>query len=206
MKFNQEVFAMNNKTQKQKSDIINEIATLILFDDIDSAKKVLLQDYPHNNVEIQKRSYSISEKMEQFIEDGFIDRYSGAKLVNPGILKVISQYFPNDFPYQSHWKMAQTHIAYWELFPTIDHINPISSGGFDTKENRITTSMKNNSIKSNYRLEEIGWSIYPKGDLKEWDGLTSLFINIAEKNKELLNDNYIKNWYNISKKNIKTKI
>ncbi len=94
--------------------------------------------------------------------------------------------------------MTQTHIAYWELVPTIDHIYPIAKGGQDNEENWVTTSMKNNSIKSNYTIEEIHWSLYPKGKIEEWDGLTKIFIQLVNKDKELLKDAYIKNWYNIS--------
>ncbi len=59
--------------------------------------------------------------------------------------------------------------------------------------------MKNNSIKSNYSLDEINWELHPSGSLKEWDGLTKLFIKLVEKNSYLLKDSYIKNWYKISK-------
>ena len=92
----------------------------------------------------------MTQKMNQFLRDGFIDRYSGQKLLNPGILKIISHHFPEDFPYHPHWKMTETHIAYWELTPTLDHIYPIAQGGQDNEKNWVTTSMKNNSIKSNY--------------------------------------------------------
>ena len=60
--------------------------------------------------------------------------------------------------------------------------------------------MKNNSIKSNYTIDEIHWFIYPRGNIHEWDGLSKEFIKLVEYDKELLNDNYIKIWYNISKK------
>ena len=35
--------------------------------------------------------------------------------------------------------------------------------------------------------------------LREWDGLTKLFIDLVDQNKELLQDSYIKSWYKISK-------
>ena len=149
---------------------------------------------------MEKRTYTITQKMEQFITDGFVDRYTGQKLLNPGILKIISFYFPDEFPYHSHWKMTQTHISYWELIPTIDHIYPIAKGGHDDSSNWVTTSMKNNSIKSNYTMDEMHWSLYPKGDIDVWDGLSKSFIKLVECNKDLLNDNYIKNWYKVSKK------
>ena len=90
-------------------------------------------------------------------------------------------------------------MAYWDLIPTVDHIFPIAQGGVDNPSNWATTSMKNNSIKSNYSLDEINWILHPSGSLREWDGLTSLFIELVMKNHDLLKDSYIKSWYKISK-------
>ena len=184
---------------KDKSIIISDIATMLLRNDHNYAREVIKKDYPHEHFEIEKRTYTMEQKMRQFITDGFIDRYTGNKLLNPGILKIISNYFPKDFPYHPHWKMSETHVAYWELIPTLDHIYPIAKGGEDDEKNWVTTSMKNNSIKSNYTIDEIHWSIYPKGDILEWDGLTKVMIQLVEKDKNLLKDGYIKSWYKVSK-------
>ena len=182
-----------------KCNIISDIATMLLKNNKQEAKNIINQEYPHECCEIEKRTYTINQKMNRFISDGFIDRYTGKKLLNPGILKIISYYFPNEFPYHAHWKMTETHIAYWELIPTIDHIYPIAKGGEDNENNWVTTSMKNNSIKSNYTIDEIHWKLYPKGDIAEWDGLTKIFLQLVENDKELLNDSYIKSWYKVSK-------
>lgn len=136
------------KMDKDKSIVIYEIVSMLLEDNKSMAKAIICQEYPHTYYEIEKRTYSMSQKMNQFMSDGFIDRYTGEKLLNPGILKIISCYFPKEFPYHPHWKMTETHSAYWELIPTIDHIYPIAKGGADDAKNWVTTSMKNNSIKS----------------------------------------------------------
>lgn len=189
--------------EREKSKIISDIAEMLIDDDKTSAKSILINEYPHKPYDVEKRTYTTTQKMEQFIKDGFIDRYTGQKLLNPGILKVLSTYLPDEFPFHPHWKMTETHIAYWELVPTIDHIYPIAKGGHDDKSNWVTTSMKNNSIKSNYTIEEIHWTLYPQGDIKDWDGLSKSFIKLVDKNKDLIKDNYIKTWYNISKKLLK---
>ena len=183
---------------KDKSEVISEIANLLLKKDNHGANTLINQEYPHAYYETEKRTYTIQQKMTQFIKDGFIDRYTGNRLLNPGILKIISHYFPNDFPYHPHWKMTETHMAYWELIPTIDHIYPIAKGGEDKESNWVTTSMKNNSIKSNYTIDDIHWSLHPAGDIADWDGLTSLFVQLVENDSELLKDNYIKSWYKVS--------
>ena len=186
--------------KREKSDVISSIIDLLIDNNKISAKSIIINEYPHKIYNIEKRTYTISQKMQQFIDDGFIDRYTGEKLLNPGILKVLSAYFPDEFPFHPHWKMTETHMAYWELIPTIDHVYPIAKGGHDKKDNWVTTSMKNNSIKSNYTIDEIHWTLYPQGNIKEWDGLSKSFIKLVDNNKELLKDNYIKGWYNISKK------
>jgi hypothetical protein len=183
-----------------KSIVISNIAALLLEGNKTTAKAAIQQEYPHTQVEVEKRAYTMAQKMNQFISDGFIDRYSGQKLLNPGILKILSHYFPEEFPYHPHWKMTQTHIAYWELTPTLDHIYPIAKGGHDDEKNWVTTSMKNNAIKSNYTIDELRWILHPKGNIAEWDGLTTVFISLVDKDKELLKDSYIRNWYNVSKK------
>ena len=184
---------------KDKSIIISDVVSMLLADNETIAKEIIKKEYPHTYFETEKRSYTTVQKMEQFIRDGFIDRYTGEKLVNPGILKIISRYFPEDFPYHPHWKMTETHIAYWDLIPTIDHVYPIAKGGHDDKNNWVTTSMKNNSIKSNYTVDEIHWSIHPRGDIFCWDGLTAHFIKLVETHNDLLKDAYIRGWYNASK-------
>lgn len=189
---------------KEKATIISEIATLILHNNKAEAKTVISQEYPHTHFEIEKRTYTMEQKMGQFIRDGFIDRYTGQKLLNPGILKIISHYFPEEFPYHSHWKMSETHMAYWELIPTLDHVYPIAKGGHDDEKNWVTTSMKNNSIKSNYTIDEIHWKLYPKGDIAELDGLTKVLIELVKRDKELLKDAYIRSWYNVSEKVLST--
>lgn len=183
-----------------KALIIEESSKLILNGDKTSAINIINSKYAFNKEKkYDKRSFSNKEKMEVFIRDGFIDRYTGEKLVIPGMLKVFSIYYPEDFPYQSNWKMSETHIAYWDLYPTIDHIEPIAYGGKDSKENMVTTSMQNNSIKSNWPLEKIGWTIHSVGNINEWDGLSKTFIRIVENDSTLLNDSYVKIWYKLAK-------
>ncbi len=190
-------------SKKEKIEIIDKASKLLLNDNKEEAIKTINDQYKFEYKKIQKRNYSDSQKFKIFMRDGFIDRYNGEKLLNPGILKVFSTYFPKEFPYHRNWKMDETHIAYWELVPTIDHINPIALGGKDEDDNIITTSQLNNSIKSNWTLEHLRWKIYDAGNIEEWDGLTKTFIELVEKDITLLKDNYIKKWYSISKSFIK---
>ncbi|MBE6001597.1 MAG: HNH endonuclease [Sarcina sp.] len=184
-----------------KATVFEKVTNHILSGDKDSAKNTIIEEYPFIPIKHAKRSYTVEEKMEQFLKDGFIDRYSGERLVNPGIFKVLSNYFPEEFPYHPHGKTTEAHIAYWEMFPTIDHKQAIAKGGEDEKSNWVTTSMLKNGAKSHWTLEQLQWEIYDPGNLSDWDGLTGKFIAIVENDAQnLLADAYIKRWYDASKK------
>jgi 5-methylcytosine-specific restriction endonuclease McrA len=168
---------------------------------LDSAKKIINEEYPFTSLKNKGRQYTEVKKTEVFIRDGFIDRYSGDKLVYPPVLKILSKLMPHEFPYQKHWKMSNTHIAWWELIPTIDHQIPVSRGGEDKKENWVCTSQLRNSAKSNWTLEELGWELHDSGDNKNWDGMMSWFMDYVSKNKHVLKDDpYIKKWYKAAEK------
>lgn len=181
---------------------LSEAIDLLLANCKNEARHLIAEKYPFKPDKVQSRSYSEKEKMQIFLRDGFVDRYSGKRLVNPGVLKSITYFFPEEFPYHPHWKMSQCHKAYWDLLPTIDHIAPIARGGADVPENWITTSMLNNSIKSNWTLEELRWNICTAGSLTEWDGLTGKFIQPVEAAPDILSDAYIRRWYNVSKRSL----
>lgn len=90
--------------------------------------------------------------------------------------------------------MDSTHPAFWELFPTIDHVVPVARGGIDIQENWVTTSQLRNSAKANWTLEELSWKLFPPGNLDEWDGLTRWFVNFIERHNDLRGNNYLRTW------------
>jgi hypothetical protein len=150
--------------------------------------------YPFASNTISKRQYSRYKMCKVFLRDGFIDRYSGDKLLFPGIIMLLSIEFPEIFKYHTNWKMSETHMVYWELFPTLDHVVPVARGGQDEENSWITTSMVRNSAKSNWTIEELGWKLYDKGQLDNWDGLTNYFLELTNKNPRYEKDNYISAW------------
>ena len=183
-----------------KITTIVEAASLLLNDDTKSAETVIKKGYPFVPVKKDGRNYTTKQMVEQFYRDGFIDRYSGEKLLNPGMLRVMSEMMPDVFPFQAHWKTDECHMAYWDYQPTVDHIYPIALGGKDESENWASTSMVNNSAKSNFTLEQLHWTLKPAGDIKDWDGLSAQFVAVVEKNEDLLKVNKIKDWYIAAKK------
>ena len=167
--------------------------------DFASAECVLNAKYPFIPIKSEGRNYTIKQMITQFFSDGFIDRYSGKRLVNPGMLRIMSELLPDAFPYHPHWKTDQCHIAYWDYQPTVDHIYPVSLGGKDAPENWATTSMVNNSAKSNFTLEQLGWTLKDKGDITNWDGLSKIFVELVDQNPKFLTIGRIKDYYKATK-------
>lgn len=186
-----------NKKNKIAVDAITEVCSALTKKDFSKAKEIIREKYPHEKPLKARKSFTKKEQLEIFIRDGFIDRYSGDKLLFPGVLCILSHLLSDVFPYQTNWKTDECHQAWWNLFPSIDHIVPLAFGGTNEKNNLVCTSMKRNMAKSTSTLDEIGWNIFPEGNLEEWDGMLKWFIDYVEKNPELLENNDIKNWYKV---------
>ena len=183
-----------------KIEVIKSICTNLNQGNLNECREIIKNKYPFEYIETEKRSYTKRKLVKTFIRDGFIDRYSGDKLVFPGAMMILSKKFPKEMPYHQHGKMEQCHMMWWELYPTIDHIVPVTRGGTNEDENLVCTSMVRNSQKGHYTLEELGWELYPPGDIEKWDGMSKWFVEYVDKNNELLEVNYIKAWYNALKK------
>ena len=171
----------------------------------EDAKKIIIKNLKFKPLDNAGRGYTEVEKTKVFLRDGFIDRYSGKKLVYQPVLRILSKEYPEIFPFHKNWKMSECHIAYWELVPTIDHKKPVSRGGEDEYKNWITTSQLGNSAKSNWTLEELGWKLKASGNLKNWDGMLGWFMEYVKENK-MQKVSYIKNWYNAALEYYKDKV
>ena len=177
-----------------KALIIKNLCELLLNDKKNDCIDFATTHYPFSTSSISKRNYSKYEICKIFLRDGFIDRYSGEKLLFPGLIKLLTIEFPDIFKYHTNWKMTETHLIYWELFPTIDHLIPIAKGGQNIESNWITTSMIRNSAKSNWTIEELGWKLYERGQLDNWDGLINCFLELSDKNPIYEKDGYLNAW------------
>lgn len=177
-----------------KALLIKNICGLLLDDRRQDCIDMALENFPFVDSSPHRRKYTRYHMCKVFLRDGFIDRYSGKKLLFPGLIKLLTNEFPYIFKYHRNWKMSDTHMIYWDLFPTIDHLIPVARGGQDSYDNLITTSMIRNSAKSNWTIEEIGWNLHPKGQLEEWDGLVHPFLELTNKNPDYEKDKYVMDW------------
>ena len=177
-------------------DVIQRVCRAISDGKKDDAREIINDGYKFTSFKNKGRKpLNEVKKTEVFLRDGFIDRYSGEKLVYPPVLKILSNLFPKDFPYQKHWKMSETHIAWWELIPTVDHVEPVAREGDDDEKNWVCTSQLRNSAKSNWTREELGWELHDSGDNKNWDGMMTWFMDYISKNEYVLEDAYIAKWH-----------
>jgi hypothetical protein len=181
------------KRQVDKAGVIAEICEA-LERDVEEARQLLRKSYPFTAIKTSTRVYSAIECTQIFVRDGFIDRYSGQRLVFPAALRLLALQLLPDFPFHAHWKMEETHPAFWELYPTIDHLIPVTRGGRDEPANWVTTSQLRNSAKSNWTVDELGWRLLPPGRLEEWDGLMRWSVRFADERPELRRDRYVGTW------------
>jgi len=186
---------MQKMTTTSKTKVIESACDAIGAGNIAAAKKIIANGYPFTRLHNAGRKYSEKQKIRIFLRDGFIDRYSGVRLILPPILRLLSLLMPEEFPFHKNWKMSECHIGYWQLLPTIDHVIPVSRGGKDEESNMVCTSQLRNSAKANWLLEELGWKIHKPGNLNEWDGLMRWFMEYAENERNSLEDGYIRLWY-----------
>ncbi|MBC5768338.1 HNH endonuclease [Ramlibacter albus] len=137
--------------------------------------------------------------MPVFVRDRFTDRYSGTPLVFPGALRLLSLLMPTEFPFHPNWRQSETHPAYWELSPTIDHVVPLARGGTDDESNVVTTSMLRNAAKSNWTLQELGWSVLPVPAESGWDGLLPWFMEAYEQFEVAREHLGTREWHRVAK-------
>ncbi len=169
----------------EKSQVIAAVCDAVSSENLEKAAALLEQGYPFAPQPAVARRYGDLDCMRVFVRDGFIDRYSGQRLIFPPVLRMLSQALPAHFPFHTNWKTDECHFAYYELTPTVDHEIPVSRGGADDESNLVSTSMLRNMAKSNFLLSEIGWTKHPPGDFRQWDGLTAWFLAQMQKHPNL---------------------
>lgn len=178
----------------QRSDAIAEVCRALASEDRERALSLLLRDYPFAPEAVTQRNYGPLESTRVFIRDGFLDRYTGERLIYPPVLRVLSVILPTEFPYHPNWKTNLTHPAYWEVGATVDHLTPVTRGGADEESNWVTTSMARNSAKMQWRLEELGWTLHPAGDFTVWDGMLHWFLDYTARRPEIATSNSVRHW------------
>jgi len=178
----------------ERCSTLAAVGQALLAGEHDVASQLLGDHYPFVRAAAIERKYTALESTRVFVRDGFIDRYSGARLIYPPALRLISDALPAEFPYHLHWKTDRTHPAYYELAATIDHLIPVTRGGPDDEPNWVTTSMARNSAKMNWSLDELGWTLHPAGRFEDWDGMLGWFVDYVAAKPELRSQAWVRQW------------
>lgn len=176
------------------SETLSRVCVLLTENHVDEAAATIERDYPFDPALAKTRGNSEARATRVFKRDGFIDRYSGERLVFPGTLRLLSIKLPISFPYHRNWKVSQTHPAYWQLCATIDHVVPITREGRDTEDSLVTTSMLRNSAKAHWLLEDLGWVLKPPGGSESRDGLLPWFLMRVAAEPSLMNQQFARRW------------
>jgi 5-methylcytosine-specific restriction endonuclease McrA len=185
---------MNRDTQA----VLARIAAHLLDCVNDRAAALAESELPFDGHVPNQRSCSERQKVALFVRDGFIDRYSGEQLVNPGFLRLLHCLLPRQFPFHAHGRSELCHDIFWDLLPSVDHVVPLHRGGEDAESNLVTTSMRRNQIKSNWTLEQVGWAMHPGGSLEEWDGLSRAFVQLADARR--VENAYVCRWVGLTRR------
>jgi len=111
--------------------------------------------------------------------DGWRCHYCGRKLVFQGVLEILGQLCPAEFPFLPghHMPRERTHPAAPRVYPEVDHIHAGSIGGHWTdQENLVAACLPCNTRKSN----RLGWT---RGTFEAiaWQGLTELYRPLVER-------------------------
>ena len=177
------------------AQILAEICGALEASDIVRAKQIAEQRIPFSPLETEARKYTDVEALTVYVRDGFIDRYSGDKLVFPGTLRLLSDFLPDQIPYHPNWKTTECHMLFWYLSPTLDHLVPIARGGPDNESNWVCASMFRNQIKDQWTIEELGWRLHEAGDSANWDGLLGWYMRTIDQNRQHLDVPFHRRWH-----------
>src|ERR1700753_683125 len=94
-----------------KATIIHKLCELLSVNKKNEGIDFINENYPFITIDkLHSRQYSKYQMMKIFLRDGFIDRYSGEKLIFPGLIRLLTLEIPDIFKYHTNWKMSETHM------------------------------------------------------------------------------------------------
>jgi hypothetical protein len=78
-----------------KAAVIQRLLAALAADNAENARAIARTEYAFSSMATVGRVYTPEQMMKVFISDGFIDRYSGRRLVFPGVLRLPLMATPN---------------------------------------------------------------------------------------------------------------
>lgn len=93
---------MNQSPLPDKSEVVARICGRLEAGDKSGAQAIARDEYRFECPASAGRKCSERQMMAVFARDGFVDRYSGKRLVLPGALRLLSRLLPEEFPFHSN--------------------------------------------------------------------------------------------------------
>jgi hypothetical protein len=178
-----------------RAEILAKACALLETGNVEAARGIIVDQYPPPESSTPRGRWTELRLLHVFMRDGFTDRYFGVRLLFPGALRMLSLLIPEEFPYHPNWKQSEIRPAFWELYPTIDHVIPLARGGADDEANIVTTSMLRNGAKGNWLLEELAWPMERAAVAADWDGMLGWFLSQGAANQALHENSYLRQWH-----------
>ena len=164
---------------------------------------------------VKRRNVSRGTVMQVFLRDGFVDQYTGERLVFPGTLLLLGKLLPEPFATPEEgkgWRVGECHWIYWRLWPTIEHLDPVARGGHnDDLDRLVTTSQMVNSARGPWAADEVPEKIRIEridavlARARRWDGTLRWFLKHADRWQSYLDqDATLRGWHQAAKAAVKT--
>jgi 5-methylcytosine-specific restriction endonuclease McrA len=160
--------------------LISSIVGVVIENGAADAEPLLACVPQPQRLEVGGRAFTAKEQLRIFRRDSFTCRYCGKQTLFIPVLRILSKLFPEHLPHHPHWRWGATHPIYWTHGCSGDHLVPVSRGGDPGVSNLVTACYQCNSIKQQWLLEELRWSLLPPREpVGEWDGLSDPYLALC---------------------------
>jgi hypothetical protein len=150
-------------------------------DNLAAARRTIQERAPYVPRKYARRTITPRQALAVWQADGFRCRYTGERLFLPGFLRALGLLLPEDVPYHKNGRFDLTHDVHWTHIASVEHHEPLASGGTEGNGNWITTSMARNQVRSRHSLEQLGWKLLPRSAMPDWDGGSACFLGLMQR-------------------------
>lgn len=158
-------------------DHIERVLERLLEEGVDAGAEVLeVIAYPPREIP-KRRPITRSTSVRILQRDNFTCRYCGGRTILSSVMELLGEIYPESFPFHPNWKGGVTHPAFVSRSPAVDHVVPAALGGGDDDDNLVNACNPCNSIKSDFSLDVLGWSLRPIEE-SDWQGLTEYYRSL----------------------------
>ena len=126
-------------------------------------------------------------QLKIWFRDNWSCKYCGEAVFFAPTLKLLNKLSPKHGYYHPNGKADKILSLFQWKWASVDHVHPHSKGGKDGEDNYVTACWECN-LKLNDKSEKQGKpkpnKVNKNSELVNWDGLSSLYLELSEKNDE----------------------